>query len=205
MHTITLLRHGESDGNANGLIQGQVDLPLTEKGQQQALILAQAWQAEGRQFDQIIASPLLRARETAEIIAEKLKLGVEYDAIWMERSFGSIDGQVYKEVEQQIPRTDFSHPYLPPGETGESQFDLFNRAGQAIQGLIRRPPGVYLIVSHGAFLNMAMFGILGMSPLTNPRSTHFAFSNTGYVDLTYNDELSKWRIHRFWSNNNGIF
>ncbi len=205
MHTITLMRHGESDGNANGLIQGQIDLPLTENGQKQAREIAQIWLSDGRQFDLIIASPLLRARTTAEIISETLGLPVEYDAIWMERSFGSIDGQVYKEVEQRIPRTDFTHPYLPPGETGESQFDLFNRAGQAIQSLVRRPPGAYLIVSHGAFLNMAMYGILGMSPLTNPRSTHFAFSNTGYVDLTYIEEFSKWRIHRFWSSNNGIF
>lgn len=204
MYFITLMRHGESDGNVNGLIQGQIDLPLTANGQQQAKAMGQTWLAESRRFDQVIASPLLRARETAEILAETLNLPVEYDAIWMERSFGSIDGQVYQEVAQRTPPTDFTHPYLPPGETGESQFDLFNRASRAIQGLVRRPPGAYLVVSHGAFLNMALFGILGMSPLTNPRSTHFTFSNTGYADLSYNEEYGKWRFHRFWSTNNGM-
>jgi 2,3-bisphosphoglycerate-dependent phosphoglycerate mutase len=199
MHTITLMRHGESDGNANGLIQGQIDLPLTEKGQDQAQTLAQAWLVEGRHFDQVIASPLMRARLTAEIIAEGLGLPVEYDPIWMERSFGTIDGQPYREIIQKDPPPDFFHPYNQPGETGESLVDLFNRAGRAIQSLVRRPSGAYLVVSHGAFLNMVMNGILGISPLTSSRGTRFVFSNTGFVDLTYDAEFSRWRVYRFWS------
>jgi broad specificity phosphatase PhoE len=204
MHTITLMRHGESDGNANGLIQGQVDLPLTEKGQGQVRDLANRWLTDGRHFDQIIASPLSRARLTAEIIADRLNLPIEYDATWMERSFGLIDGRAWEEIDQLEPRIDFSHPYLQPGETGESQVDLSTRAGQAIQSLVRRPAGAYLVVSHGAFLNMVMYGILGISPFTSPRSARFAFSNTGFVDLAYDADVCRWRIFRFWSSDNDL-
>ncbi len=66
---LTLLRHGESVGNAENRLQGQADFPLTETGRQQAQALAKRWLAEGLTFDRVIASPLKRSRETAEIIA----------------------------------------------------------------------------------------------------------------------------------------
>jgi broad specificity phosphatase PhoE len=203
MHMITLLRHGESDGNANGLIQGQVDLPLTEKGRGQARDLAAQWLSEDRHYDLAIASPLLRARQTAEIVAEALNLPLEFDPAWMERSFGAIDGQAYQDIIQWEPRPDFYHPYLAPGETGESLIDLFNRASRAVQDLVRRPAAAYLVVSHGAFLNSVLASILGIGLLNGPRTTRFLISNTGYIDLGYNAEISRWRVYRFWSSEHG--
>jgi broad specificity phosphatase PhoE len=197
MHIITLLRHGESAGNANGQIQGKTDLPLTEKGELQAHELAEKWLSSGRKYDWVIASPLLRSRKTAEIIANLLNLSVEYDPDLMERGFGEIEGRVYQELLQEIPAPDFNHPYLQPGGHGESLVDLYNRAGLAIQNLLRRPPGAYLVVSHGAFLNMALYAILGISPHNSPRSPRFIFSNTGYLDLTYNQDIHQWRLYQF--------
>ena len=89
---ITLLRHGESDGNAAGIIQGQQNHALTALGRQQAEILARRWKARGVAFDCIIASPLSRARQTAEIVAGELGLTLEFDPVWMERSFGAGEG-----------------------------------------------------------------------------------------------------------------
>ena len=197
MFTITLLRQGESAGNANGQIQGQSDMPLTEKGYEQIHSIAQSWQASGKHFDLIISSPLLRARATAETIAEALQIPIEYDPMLVERSFGTIEGKVYAEIIQEIPPVDFNHPYLRPGENGESMIDLFTRASIVLQNLLNRPPGSYLLVSHGAFLNMAMYCILGISPHNSPHSPRFVFSNTGYIDLTYATDLKQWRIYRF--------
>ena len=66
--TITFLRHGESVGNLENRFQGHADYPLTEKGRSQARALAKWWNAEGISFNRACSSPLLRARETAEII-----------------------------------------------------------------------------------------------------------------------------------------
>jgi broad specificity phosphatase PhoE len=199
MYHITFIRHGESAGNANGQIQGQSDLPLTEKGEQQALLLAQSWQMAGRSFDQIISSPLLRARRTAEIISTALGLPLSFDHIWAERGFGDIEGRVFDEIMRETPYPDFNHPYLPPGGEGESIVDVFTRASQALQGLLRFPSGSYLIVSHGALLNMVMYAVLGISPHNSPRSPRFIINNTGYIDLIYNPDLPQWRIQRFWN------
>ena len=70
----TLLRHGESVGNAEGKHQGQSDFPLTEKGEAQARALAERWLNEKKGFDLIISSPLSRAHGTAEILADALHL-----------------------------------------------------------------------------------------------------------------------------------
>ena len=199
MFTITLLRHGESAGNANGQIQGQSDMPLTEKGHEQIRSIAHSWQVSDRHFDLILASPLLRARATAEIIAESLKIPIEFDPMLVERSFGDIEGKVYADIIQEIPPVDFNHPYLRPGGNGESMIDLFIRASMVLQNLLTRPEGSYLMVSHGAFLNMTMYCILGLTPHNSPHSPRFVFSNTGYIDLTYNPDLKQWRIYRFWS------
>ena len=72
IHFITLLRHGESEGNISGVLQGQTDYPLTKTGIEQAQRLASTWKAQDVKFDLIISSPLLRASQTAQIIATNL-------------------------------------------------------------------------------------------------------------------------------------
>ncbi len=74
IYQITFLRHGESVGNAEERFQGHADFPLTEKGLAQARALNARWQKLGLTFDQVFSSPLLRARQTAEIIAEGLHI-----------------------------------------------------------------------------------------------------------------------------------
>ncbi len=156
MYHLTLLRHGESEGNATDIIQGQSDFPLTPKGVQQARTLAARWQTlqasiDGPLFETVIASPLTRARQTAEIIAGGLNLPVELDAIWIERGFGNLDGMLLADILELDPPVDFHHPYKPPGEGGESSVDLFLRASQALRGVLQRPAGRYLIVPTGLF------------------------------------------------------
>jgi broad specificity phosphatase PhoE len=99
---------------------------------------------------------------------------------------------------------DFNHPYLPPGGNGESIVDVFTRASQGLQGLMRSPSGTYLIVSHGALLNMVMYAVLGISPHNSPRSPRFIFCNTGYIDLIYNPDIQQWRVQRFWNSEDPI-
>jgi broad specificity phosphatase PhoE len=194
LYSYTFLRHGESLGNARGISQGQTDFPLTEKGIQQAFHLVARWQEQGIQFDRIISSPLKRAQQTAEIIATHLQIPIEYDSNWMERSFGKLEGIPFTEVKRLLPQMDFFFSYHPIGGDGESLPSLFERAHTAINGLMHRPPGRYLVVSHGVMLNIALLAIMGLEPQPEPFKARFSFGNTAYASLSYNPELSLWKI-----------
>ncbi len=194
MHFITLLRHGESEGNSTGLLQGQFDYPLTSSGIEQARTLANYWKSTEFKFDLIITSPLRRAVQTAEIISENLHAPIEFDPAWKERDFGHLQGSRLDEIDQLEPHVDFFHPYNPIGVNGESQIDLYIRASQALQRIIRLPPASYLVVSHGGILNKALYFIMGITPQGHYNSPIFHFGNTGYAQLRFNSASRQWAI-----------
>lgn len=191
---LTLVRHGESIGNAENRLQGQADFPLSEKGRAQAQALARRWQADGTSFDLAIASPLLRARETAEIVAGALNVPLEFEPLWMERDNGKRSGMTWEEVQQHYPEPEFFNPYEAVAETGEGNWALYLRGGQALHKLLQRPPGRYLVVSHGAILNMVLYAILGIAPQANFQGPSFRFSNTSFAQLRYHPEKHRWRV-----------
>jgi broad specificity phosphatase PhoE len=194
---ITLLRHAESTGNAAGCLQGQNNAPLTKEGQRQAKALAKYWKVNGEKFDLIISSPQERARSTAQTIAKTLGITLQFDPAWMERAFGILEGVPFSKMLEQNPPPDFFHPYDQIGESGECLMDLYLRASKAVQNLLKNPPGSYLVVSHGALLNMAMYSILGLSPHNYVRGPIFHFKNTGFLELTYKPDTRVWRVLSF--------
>jgi len=194
IYNIILLRHGESIGNANGYHQGQAEFPLTERGQAQALALGNYWHSHDVTFDYCIASPQSRARETAEIIAGTLDLQIEFDPVWMERNNGVYAGLQQDEARERYPYPAFQAIYQPIGQTGESEWELYMRGGRAIQSILHRPPARYLIVSHGAILNMAMRALLGIMPQANFQGARFRFRNTAFVTLTYRPDRHQWMV-----------
>ncbi|MBM3145856.1 MAG: histidine phosphatase family protein [Chloroflexi bacterium] len=191
---ITLLRHGESVGNAEGYHQGQAEFPLTDKGRRQARALADHWSARGVSFDQAIASPLSRARETAEIITAALNIPLSFDSIWMERNNGLLAGLPHSTAAERYPIPDFVSLYHPIARTGESLWELFIRSGRAVETIMRQPPGRYLIVSHGALLDMAFHAILGAIPHPNFHGFALPLRNTAYSRLRYTPQEGQWRL-----------
>lgn len=187
------MRHGESVGNAQSRWQGQSDFDLTERGRAQARALAARWKAERVSFDSILASPLSRARETAEIIASVLGAGVESDPILLERHIGEIEGMTAEEVRRR-PQPPYVTPYDPIGGQGEGDWALFLRAGQALQSLLRRPAGSYLIVSHGGLLNQLMHAMIGIAPHVDPSGVRFRFDNTAFARVVYYPYQHRWAI-----------
>ncbi len=201
---VTLLRHGESVGNAESRWQGQSDYPLTERGRTQAQSLAERWKREKMKFDFVISSPLSRARETAEIIASKLGHVVEFEPLWLERDNGEFSGLTAHEVRQNFQHPDFTTPYDPVGHDGEGDWELFLRAGQALHDLLKRDPARYLIVSHGGLLNQVMHAIVGIVPQANNAGTRFRFGNTAFAQLLYFPHQHRWAIdkvndHAHWA------
>jgi 2,3-bisphosphoglycerate-dependent phosphoglycerate mutase len=207
-YNITLLRHAESQGNYEGRHQGQADFFLTDTGRLQARLLMERWQAEKKSFDLVISSPLARARETAEIIAGAFNLPLELEPLWMERNNGMLAGLTPEEVRATLPQPGFVHPYQAVGQTGESQWELYLRAGKALQSLINHQPGAYLVVSHGGILNMLFYAILGIAPQANFLGPRFRFGNSAFATLNYNPASHRWIIlgvndHQHWKSEEG--
>lgn len=193
VYNFVFLRHGESIGNAESRWQGQSDYALTERGRAQAQALARRWKSEGVRFDLIIASPLVRARETAQIIASAVDARLELDTILVERHIGEMEGLTAEEVRRR-PQPPYVTPYDSIGGEGEGDWALFLRAGQALQALLRRPPGSYLIVSHGGLLNQLMNAIVGIAPHVDPSGVRFRFENTAFARVTYYPHQHRWTI-----------
>lgn len=193
-HHITLLRHGESVGNAERRHQGQADFPLTEKGREQARLLAKYWLKKDVNFDHAIASPQSRAKETAEIITDAMGLSLDFDPIWVERNNGKLAGLRHDEALVKIPPPEFTHLFHPVAGTGESQWELYLRAGEALNSLMKLAPGKYLIISHGGLLNMVMHAVVGLTPNPNFQGPNFRFSNTGFTTLVYKPDGRGWSI-----------
>jgi len=195
IYHITLLRHAESVGNADGYHQGQAEFPLTERGRQQAQALADYWQAHDQVFDVCIASPQSRARETAEIITSTLGLEIEYDPVWMERDNGVYAGMHQDEARERFPYPEFQPIYERIGKTGESEWELYMRGGRAIQSILHRLPARYLIVSHGAILNMTLRALLGIAPQANYQGARFRYRNTAFASLEYRPDSHRWLVN----------
>ena len=137
------LRHGETDWNAQGLSQGRTDIALNTVGEAQAERAARTLVGLGLGIRTIIASPLIRARVTAERAAAALGLPVALDDGLMEVAFGDQEG---------LPMGDWyddwiAGTYTPEG--AEVFADLVARAVAAVNRATAQP-GPVLIVAHGA-------------------------------------------------------
>jgi broad specificity phosphatase PhoE len=192
---IIFVRHGESIGNAENRLQGLRDYPLSEIGRAQTRALADRWLAEGLSFDTAITSPLIRASETAQILASTLKIpSFELEPLWVERDMGQRSGMTMEDVQTQFKDPGFVNTYEAVHKSGESDWVLYLRAGQALHKLLQHPPARYLVVTHGALLNMTLYAILGIAPQPNFQGARFGLDNTAFASFRYYPEVHRWRV-----------
>ena len=194
-YELFLLRHGESQGNAEKYLQGQEEYPLTDLGFKQAKALANYWKTKNIQFDNIITSPQLRARETAEIIANVSGQNIEINPIWKERNYGNLSGKPLNEVRHLLEDPEANQLHHKIGQTGESEWEFFQRGDKAMQSILKKSPGKYLIVSHGGTINMCFRVILGIPPHNNFRSPIFRCGNTAFASLYFYQDSQVWYIN----------
>ena len=163
---VLLARHGQTDWNAAGKIQGVSDVPLNERGREQAAALA------GRVLDAgaisaVYTSPLKRARETAEIIGRRLGLEPVPVAALTELNFGDWEGCSWEEIGRRWPEQFAAYSadrrnYAPPN--GESYAEMLGRAWPFVDAL-RRMPGdaAALCVCHSAVMRGLLAREQGLS------------------------------------------
>lgn len=159
MLKIYLARHGQNEDNANGILNGHRDLPLTDIGEGQALELAQKIKDVGLVFDVVLSSPLKRALRTAEIISNinEFTAPIALDVL-IERDFGVMSGLEQSQIETlcapDIIKTEAVTYFLNP-DGAETFPDLLERAGRLLEAVTNEyQDGSILLVTHGDFGKM---------------------------------------------------
>jgi len=191
MAYILLIRHGEDLDNVSGILNGHRDQPLSPKGEEQALVAAQKVRSRLAELDlptvAIYSSPLRRAQQTAQAIAEKIGLPVQTEPDLIERDFGVMTGlpvaDILKLPPEDVLPTDRANYFLRAD--GSEDFPmLYKRARRLLTTVEQRHPDqnqVVILVAHGDIGKMIRAAFEGWSwhdGLTTPY-----FANTEIIEL----------------------
>lgn len=186
---VLLIRHGETDANRLGIVQGQSQVPLNALGLAQARELAGHLSGFSPRIDMLISSDLARAMQTAGTIAEALGLPVRADRAWRERGMGELEGQrtdIWSAVTEKLPRG------------CESLADFETRVRRAFLRLGDLDPGVRTVgvVTHGGVLwhlvRMLVEGDLALEPGHPPIEPGEA-PNCSLTHLHATESRTGWR------------
>lgn len=142
---LLLIRHGETDWNSQGKMMGKCDKPLNEKGLAQAEKTKTLLQDTG--IDLIICSPLIRAKQNAEIVNRDRNIPVHYDARITERNFGEFEGKTSKEFSVDDYWDYYKNIHY---QSAENIQDFFRRIYAFLDDIIAKyQDKTVLIVAHG--------------------------------------------------------
>lgn len=156
-----IVRHGQTQWNVKGVFQGRVDVPLTEKGEEQALETAQKF--KDIPVDVILSSPLSRAQNTAKPISEITGVPITIDEDIIERSFGDMEGKKPTEEFYINKLLDFDLNY------SEHRIETIQQLKQRVYQKVERIKEKYagkdvVIVSHAGVLEMLTSYFQGIPP-----------------------------------------
>ncbi|MFI6794042.1 histidine phosphatase family protein [Streptosporangium canum] len=179
MNEMILLRHGETEWSRDGRHTGRTDLPLTDKGDNQARALAPL--VKGRTFDLTLVSPALRARRTAELAG---LTDYETDPDLWEWDYGGYEGITTPDIRETRPGWFLWRDGVIPGDAehpGESAQEVGARADRVI-ARARAVDGDVVLVAHGHFLRVLCARWLGLPP---ENGRHFRLDTGTYSRLGY--------------------
>jgi len=147
-------RHGQTDWNAQNRVCSTSDIPLNDKGIAQAHELAKK-AAELGEIDLIIASPMKRAKKTAEIVAQAIDKPIVLDERLREWDFGRFDGADREEAAEALRLFKGREFALPMGETGETLLQLNYRVYAVLEDIKKvHADKTILVVAHGGVCRM---------------------------------------------------
>ncbi|MGL6007846.1 MAG: histidine phosphatase family protein [Culicoidibacterales bacterium] len=155
MPKIILIRHGETDWNRQGLIQGQTDNPLNQLGFSQAKAAAPLFL--NTRIDAMISSPMIRARQTAETLANEIDFDASdilFDSRIIERDFGAANGKHVNDVYEQVFTGEIDHL--------ESERAIMSRVMEGLTEFAHAYPApeqVILVIAHSHVIKAALHAI----------------------------------------------
>jgi len=192
--SIIIVRHGRTEFNATGRLQGRTDNPLDEVGLAQAEAVAAYLQPDLLSDTLFVCSPLLRARQTATAIVNRIGRPIEIDERWIELDYGSYEGLRQAEVPSNVWRewrndNDFAAP------EGESLNQVHQRVTLACDDLAQRLNGrTAVVVSHVSPIKSAVAWALGVdvsvgwkTQLVTASITRISVSANGAALTSFNE------------------
>ncbi len=192
-----LVRHGESEGNQQGLIQGRLESQLTARGLRQSFALAA--ELADLSVAHIYSSPALRAQGTANVLASELHCQITVDERLQERDFGLLQGKNVLEARKQHPELFAALLSGDPQRVstqGESLDNVNNRLFSCLKALNERHQNdTVIIVSHGHALEIAIWQLKGA--LITDDLRQYGHQNCSYSIMNISGEcinLVKWGV-----------
>jgi 2,3-bisphosphoglycerate-dependent phosphoglycerate mutase/probable phosphoglycerate mutase len=198
LRRIILLRHGQTDFNVTGRMQGHLDSILTPVGHEQAAAAAPVLAALGP--DRLISSDLRRAADTADVVGAACGLPVKFDARLRETHLGQWQGRTVVEIDRDypgaIPAWRSDPTWAPPG--GESRVDVVTRSRPVVEELdgefadSTEESETVLLVAHGGLIAGLVTGLMEL-----PTSTWPAFGGLGncrWAVLARRVDHPRWRL-----------
>jgi broad specificity phosphatase PhoE len=190
---LILVRHGESVGNYENRLQGQEDYPLTEQGRRQAVLTAHRLHALGTSA--VYSSHLLRARETAFAIGERLGVEPAIREDLSEYHFGEYSGLTYAEIRERFGAIANPAERTYPGEEGRDNF--FNRVTSTLWGIAaEHAEETVAVVSHGGPIALFCQSVLGL-PYKRPMPFSIGNCSLNIIDasITPTDSRTAVLLH----------
>jgi broad specificity phosphatase PhoE len=189
---VFLVRHGETDYNAQGILQGYSPVPLSARGRQQAALVAERLAAI--QAHVLYSSDIWRAQETADIIGERLGLPVQPCTGLREWYVGTWTGKTADEYQAHLQALG-AHPVTHVPEGGESQVQTRDRMVAQMQAFARQHShDTILCVSHGKAIDLLIRSILGLDVMlpsayriANTSVNIFSYQNDTWEIITLNE------------------
>lgn len=168
MTRLFIVRHGETEWNKLGLLQGSSEIPLADAGREQALQMALALSGLVSPDAVLVSSPLSRAHHTGLALGARLGLPVAVDERLRERAYGVWEGITPEAREEGWPQAvaDWHAHGNPHIEGFEVHADVSARMVEAIEEWADRAPSDLVVFSHGSSARIGMMGLLGL-PLTH--------------------------------------
>jgi broad specificity phosphatase PhoE len=198
--SIFIARHGQNEDNAEGILNGHRDRPLTELGRRQAMELALGIEKLGLRFSKVYSSPLCRALETAEIVASKngLEAPEIVDSL-IERDFGILTGRPHSDIPvvcgDNVIKTDTITYFLEP-EGAETFPQLLERAKNAMEEIkFKKDEGDILVVCHGDLGKMLYAAATGTG--WKEVLLGFHFGNGELIDIEQNGSTHLVKLEQF--------
>jgi broad specificity phosphatase PhoE len=190
MVRIVLCRHGQTDENREGILQGRMDTSLNDKGVQEASELAK--RLEDEEFDHIYTSSLKRAQQTAAKVAERHDEDPEPIESVQEIDLGELQGRDVEEWHKRILEEEESlHNWKP--ENGESMQEVESRTRKALEKFSEKHRGEQiLVVAHGAAIRAIIMGVLDTK---RDKYLNISQGNTCINILEFSEEVG-WILER---------
>jgi probable phosphoglycerate mutase len=188
---LLLLRHGQTDSNAAGIVQGHLPVPLNPLGHRQAALLAARLKVASPRIGRLISSDLPRAAQTAEPIAAALGLTVAFDATWRERNLGEFQG---KSVGERRTWTLATGEETPPGAESVAMFE--SRVLCAIESIEPPADGAPVaVVTHGGPVRVVLRLLAdGRMPVEGESPESPATIENCSILQLHRSPQNKWRL-----------